>query len=115
MSSIGVEPLNHHLWRNKRFWWTAFTVIRDGYQQLRVRESLRTEDVAVARRRRDERMRYYASLPHHEVVCLGRVATGFDPPTACPADGERGMGSSTTPSAWKLVVTHGERDASRLD
>ena len=52
----GVDPdaidLNHHLWRNGRLWWIAFTVHR-GYQQERVRLSLGTDNVWLARRRRD--------------------------------------------------------------
>ncbi len=44
---------NHHLWRNGRLWWVAFTVHR-GHVQERVRFSLQTADVAVARRCRDE-------------------------------------------------------------
>ena len=52
----GVDPdaidLNHHLWRNGRLWWIAFTVHR-GHQQERVRLSLGTDVVEIARRRRD--------------------------------------------------------------
>ena len=47
-----VNP-DHHLWRNGRFWWVAFTLIHDGWRQERVRRSLKTTDVAEARRRRD--------------------------------------------------------------
>jgi hypothetical protein len=47
-----VDP-NHHLWRNGRLWWIAFTVHR-GHLQERVRFSLGTSDVEEARRRRDE-------------------------------------------------------------
>ncbi len=46
-----VDP-NHHLWRNGRLWWIAFTVHR-GHQQERVRFSLGTPDVVEARRLRD--------------------------------------------------------------
>jgi hypothetical protein len=46
-----VDP-NHHLWRNGRLWWIAFTVHR-GYQQERVRFSLGTADVVEARGLRD--------------------------------------------------------------
>lgn len=49
--SASIDP-NHHLWRNGRLWWTAFTVHR-GHQQERVRFSLGTPDVAEARYRRD--------------------------------------------------------------
>ena len=53
----GAEPAavdpNHHLWRNGRLWWIAFTVHR-GHQQERVRFSLGTPDVVAARQRRDQ-------------------------------------------------------------
>ena len=44
---------NHHLWRNGRLWWIAFTVHR-GHKQERIRFSLGTPDVDVARWRRDQ-------------------------------------------------------------
>ncbi len=50
---------NHHLWRNGRLWWIAFTVHR-GHRQERVRFSLATDDVGEARRRRDRFLRLYA-------------------------------------------------------
>jgi len=50
---------NHHLWRNGRLWWVAFTVHR-GYRQERVRFSLRTADVLEARERRDDVFRLIA-------------------------------------------------------
>ena len=55
----GVDP-NHHLWRNGRLWWIAFTVHR-GHLQERLRFSLRTHDVEEARRRRDQIFALYAS------------------------------------------------------
>ena len=48
----GAIGPDHHLWRNGRLWWIAFTVHR-GHQQERVRFSLGTEDVVAARRLRD--------------------------------------------------------------
>ena len=45
---------NHHLWRNGRFWWIAYTVIIDGWRQERIRHSLKTDDLVEARRRRDD-------------------------------------------------------------
>ena len=44
---------NHHLWRNGRLWWIAFTLIHDGWRQERVRQSLGTDNLPEARRRRD--------------------------------------------------------------
>jgi hypothetical protein len=57
--SGGPDP-NHHLWRNGRLWWIAFTV-HHGHLQERLRFSLRTDDVAVARRKRDEVFALYES------------------------------------------------------
>jgi hypothetical protein len=44
---------NHHLWKNGRLWWLAVTLLHDGWRQERVRQSLGTDDLAEARRRRD--------------------------------------------------------------
>ena len=44
---------NHHLWKNGRLWWLAVTLLHDGWRQERVRQSLGTDDVVEARRRRD--------------------------------------------------------------
>ncbi len=52
----GSDPFddpNHHLWRNGRFWWVAFTVHVPGYRKERIRESLGTTDLIEARHRRD--------------------------------------------------------------
>ena len=54
---------NHHLWRNGRYWWVAFVVLIDGVRQVRIRESLKTEDLITARERRDARIRDYTSRP----------------------------------------------------
>jgi hypothetical protein len=50
---------NHHLWRNGSMWWVAFTVLHDGYRQVRIRRSLGTRNVEEARRRRDALMQEY--------------------------------------------------------
>ena len=44
---------DHHLWRNGRLYWVAFTVHLPGWQKERVRLSLGTADLSEARRRRD--------------------------------------------------------------
>jgi hypothetical protein len=60
MAGIAVEPdPDHHLWRNGRLWWVAFTVHLPGWQKERVRLSLRTHDLAEARLRRDAVLRHY--------------------------------------------------------
>ncbi len=48
-----VNNPNHHLWKNGRLWWIAFTLIHDGWRQERVRQSLGTDNLLEARRRRD--------------------------------------------------------------
>lgn len=50
-----AEP-NHHIWNNNGTWWLHYTLHLADYTKRRVRESLRTRDVAEARRRRDARL-----------------------------------------------------------
>lgn len=57
-----VHP-DHHLWRNGRLWWTAFTVHRPDWTAERVRRSLGTADLAEARRRRDALLAACATEP----------------------------------------------------
>ena len=49
-----LENPDHHLWNNRGTWWCHFTLHRADYTAERVRVSLRTRDVTVARGRRDE-------------------------------------------------------------
>jgi hypothetical protein len=48
-----ASNLDHHLWKNGRFYWTAFTVHVAGWRKERIRRSLRTADRDEARNRRD--------------------------------------------------------------
>ena len=50
---------DHHLWRNGRLFWVAFTVHLPGWQKERIRLSLGTSNPLEARRRRDEVLRGY--------------------------------------------------------
>jgi hypothetical protein len=50
---------NHHLWRNGRLYWVAFTVHLPSWQKERVRLSLGTADLEEARRRRDALLSEY--------------------------------------------------------
>lgn len=58
VTTSAADP-DHHLWRNGRLWWVAFTVHLPGWQKERVRQSLGTDDVVEARRRRDDLLRRY--------------------------------------------------------
>jgi hypothetical protein len=62
---LGLEPPHpdHHLWRNGRVWWAAFTVHGPDGSPQRIRTSLRTADLSLARRRRDALLQRAAGLP----------------------------------------------------
>ncbi len=44
---------NHHLWNNRGVWWCHLTVHKSDATAERLRFSLKTHDVDLARRRRD--------------------------------------------------------------
>jgi hypothetical protein len=78
-----INP-NHHLWKNGRLWWLAVTLIHDGWRQERVRQSLGTDALLEARRRRDlvlARFSAPAPLPVPAVVSSREAALlrGVDP------------------------------------
>jgi len=58
-TSFDAHP-DHHLWRNGRLWWVAFTVHLPGWRKERVRRSLKTDDLAEARQRRDAMLAHLA-------------------------------------------------------
>ena len=82
-SSLNLNPTadpDHHLWRNGRLWWVAFTVHLPGWQKERVRLSLGTDDLGEARQRRDQLLSEY---PHRRGCELslrigGRKSRGSD-------------------------------------
>ena len=47
---------NHHLWNNNGTWYLHYTVHPTPLTKSRVRVSLETKDLEVARRRRDEKL-----------------------------------------------------------
>lgn len=59
LRSTGGE--NHHIWNNNGTWWVHYTLHLPDYTARRVRQSLRTRDVAEARIRRDALLR---GFPH---------------------------------------------------
>ena len=64
---------NHHLWKNGRLWWLAVTLLHDGWRQERVRQSLGTDDILQARRRRDLVLARFARPA--AAVAVARAAT----------------------------------------
>ncbi len=49
---IDDQNLDHHLWCNHGVWWIHY-VVHEGNRKRRVRRSLQTRDVEIARQRRD--------------------------------------------------------------
>lgn len=44
---------NHHLWNNNGVWWIHLTIHFPDYTKLRLRRSLQTGNISIARRLRD--------------------------------------------------------------
>lgn len=51
-----LDP-DHHLWKNGRLWWIAFTIHTPDWRRKRLRFSLGTADIQLARERRDAVLR----------------------------------------------------------
>ena len=51
---VDEENPNHHLWNNRGTWWCHFTLHKPDYTAERIRVSLKTRDLDLARSRRDE-------------------------------------------------------------
>ena len=68
-----VADSDHHLWWNNGTLWVAFSVLYNGCRQERIRKSLGTSDLLVARRLRDTVLREWARNP--EVELSLRVST----------------------------------------
>lgn len=89
---------NHHLWRNGRLWWVAFTVHLPPWHKERVRLSLQTDDIDEARRRRDELLKRYPQ--EHECTLSLRV------PARAKALGEAASGAPARREAklWRSLT-----------
>ncbi len=59
---------NHHLWLNNGTWFVHYTVYPTPVTAERVRTSLRTKDIAVARCRRDDLFRRLARAQPAEAL-----------------------------------------------
>jgi hypothetical protein len=83
VTTDAADP-DHHLWRNGRLWWVAFTVHLPGWQKERVRRSLGTDDVIEARRRRDDLLRRYPQERSCQLSlrCVPRARRPHDPMVA---------------------------------
>ena len=61
-----LDP-DHHLWKNGRLWWIAFTIHTPDWCKRRLRFSLRTASIREARARRDAVLRLYDAAPDCEL------------------------------------------------
>lgn len=50
---------NHHIWNNHGTWYCNLTFVTENGKPIRIRKSLRTKDVGLARLRRDEAIRQF--------------------------------------------------------
>ena len=91
----GTTHPDHHLWRNGRLWWVAFTVHLPNWQKERVRLSLGTDDLEEARSRRDQILHDYP----RSTGC--QLSLRLDPP--------RGRRGGTT--LWRSASAAGGRAA----
>jgi hypothetical protein len=58
---VRAENPNHHLWNNHGTWFLHYTVHPTPFTKERIRRSLGTKEVAVARERRDAFFRQMAA------------------------------------------------------
>ena len=74
--SLRVHPENpnHHLWNNHGTWFLHYTVHPTPFTKERIRCSLRTKDLAVARVRRDALFATFATRSHQRPGTLPRKA-----------------------------------------
>jgi hypothetical protein len=60
---VHAENPNHHLWNNHGTWFLHYTIHPTPFTKERIRRSLGTKDVRVARERRDSFFAHLASDP----------------------------------------------------
>lgn len=73
LAGIRVRPQNpnHHLWNNHGTWFLHYTVHPTAFTKERVRRSLATKDVKVARARRDA---FFSHLHSESAKVLNQFA-----------------------------------------
>jgi hypothetical protein len=68
---VRAENPNHHLWNNHGTWFLHYTVHPTPFTKERIRRSLGTKDIQVARERRNA---FFAHLASEPVKSSGAVA-----------------------------------------
>ena len=57
---IDESNLNHHLWNNNGTWWIHYTIYPTPVTVERIRKSLHTKELSIARKRRDDFFEEYS-------------------------------------------------------
>lgn len=78
VDAASIDP-DHHLWMNGGRWWCSFSLVVDGWLQRRVRTSLSTGDIEVARRRRDGLLALLAESEGCEIALRFKSAAARKP------------------------------------
>ncbi|MFM9955277.1 MAG: hypothetical protein ACKVVO_14565 [Opitutaceae bacterium] len=68
---VRAENENHHLWNNHGTWFLHYTVHPTPFTKERIRRSLGTKDVTIARERRDT---FFAQLAAEATKVAGAAA-----------------------------------------
>ncbi len=68
---ISEENPNHHLWNNNGTWFLHYTIYPTPFTKERIRRSLGTKDVKIARDRRDQ---FFNQLSKQSAAPVGQVA-----------------------------------------
>jgi hypothetical protein len=73
---VRPENPNHHLWNNHGTWFLHYTVHPTPFTKERIRRSLGTKDIRVARERRDSFFAHLASEAGKAAAAAATPATG---------------------------------------
>jgi hypothetical protein len=74
---------DHNIWNNNGTYWCHYTVHEDGYTKKRVRVSLGTKDIAIARALRDFLMEATPKIATNIPRMRGQAMPDVPPPTVC--------------------------------
>jgi hypothetical protein len=74
---------DRNIWNNNGTYWCHYTVHEDGYTKKRVRVSLGTKDIAIARALRDFLMDATPKIATNIPRMRGQAMPDVPPPTVC--------------------------------
>jgi hypothetical protein len=83
--------LNHNIWNNNGTWWAHYTVHNDDYTKQRVRVSLGTDDVEIARALRDFIMQATPKISRHIPRSRGQAMADITPAFTSIRDGSSAL------------------------